>query len=239
MIRGKTLRNTLLVLAALALAVFLAVSFGLFSPSAHMWPNRVEDGKLYYTRHNCTLAYTPGGGSALLKLPWDRGGGEAPDTYTVGERSFTLSEDGTQLLENGEDIVPEGLGLFVSRLNAQPDSLIVPLSDARGNEAGWLCLTTDHSRVLDGSIEPLCAAGRWAYGVEQRGDEAAALYCIDLETGETRPLTDEPGVSLALTDVRWLYTYRMWGTGSASCWEIACDAEGRPEALDYVGEVLA
>ena len=38
---GKTLRNTLLVLAALALAVFLAVSFGLFSPSAHMWPSRV------------------------------------------------------------------------------------------------------------------------------------------------------------------------------------------------------
>lgn len=69
---GKTLRNTLLVLAALALAVFLAVSFGLFSPSAHMWPSRVEGGQLYYTRHNCTLAYTPGGGSALLKLPWDR-----------------------------------------------------------------------------------------------------------------------------------------------------------------------
>ena len=181
MIRGKTLRNTLLVLAALALAVFLAVSFGLFSPSAHMWPLRVEGGRPYYTRHNCTLAYTPGGGSALLKLPWDRGDGEAPDTYTVGERSFTLSEDGTQLLENGEDIVPEGLGLFVSRLNAQ--------------------------------------------------------HCIDLETGETRPLTDEPGVSLALTDGRWLYTYRMWGTGSASCWEITCDADGRPEALDYVGEV--
>lgn len=236
MIRGKTLRNTLLVLAALALAVFLAVSFGLFSPSAHMWPNRVEGGQLYYTRHNCTLAYTPGGGSSLLKLPWDRGG-EAPDTYTVGERSFTLSEDGTQLLENGKNLVPEGLGLFASRLNAQPDSLIVPLSDARGNEAGRLCLTTDHSRVLDGSIEPLCAAGRWAYGVEQRGDEAATLYCIDLDTGETRPLTDEASLSLALTDGRWLYTYRMWGTGSASCWEIACDAEGRPEALDYVGEV--
>ena len=236
MIRGKTLRNTLLVLAALALAVFLAVSFGLFSPSAHMWPNRVEGGQLYYTRHNCTLAYTPGGGSSLLKLPWDRGG-EAPDTYTVGERSFTLSEDGTQLLENGKNLVPEGLGLFASRLNAQPDSLIVPLSDARGNEAGRLCLTTDHSRVLDGSIEPLCAAGRWAYGVEQRGDEAAALYCMDLETGETRPLTDEASLSLALTDGRWLYTYRMWGTGSASCWEITCDAEGRPEALDYVGEV--
>lgn len=165
MIRGKTLRSTLLVLAALALAVFLAVSFGLFSPSSHMWPLRVESGQLYYTGHNCTLAYTPGGGSALLKLPWDRGGGEAPDTYTVGERSFTLSEDGTQLLENGEDLIPGGLGLFASRLNAQPDSLIVPLSDARGNEAGWLCLTTDHSRVLDGSIEPLCAAGRWAYGV--------------------------------------------------------------------------
>ena len=237
MITGKTLRNTLLVLAALALAVFLAVSFGLFSPRAHMWPLRVEGGQLYYTRHNCTLAYTPGGGSALLKLPWDRGGGEAPDTYAVGERSFTLSEDGTQLIENGENLVPEGLGLFASRLNAQPDSLIVPLSDARGNEAGWLCLTADHSRVLDGAIEPLCAAGRWAYGVEQRGDEAATLYCIDLETGETRPLTDEPGVSLALTDGRWLYTCRMWGTGSASCWEITCDAEGRPEALDYVGEV--
>ena len=236
MIRGKTLRNTLLVLAALALAVFLAVSFGLFSPSAHMWPSRVESGQLYYTRHNCTLAYTPGGGSALLKLPWDRGG-EAPDIYTVGERSFALSEDGTQLLENGEDLIPEGLGLFASRLNAQPDSLIVPLSDARGNEAGRLCLTADHSRVLDGAIEPLCAAGRWAYGVEQRGDEAAALYCIDLETGETRPLTDEASLSLALTDGRWLYTYRMWGTGSASCWEIACDADGRPEALDYVGEV--
>lgn len=236
MIRGKTLRNTLLVLAALALAVFLAVSFGLFSPSAHMWPLRVEDGKLYYTRHNCTLAYTPGEGSALLKLPWDRGG-EAPDTHTVGERSFTLSEDGTQLLENGKNLVPEGLGLFASRLNAQPDSLIVPLSDARGNEAGRLCLTADHSRVLDGAIEPLCAAGRWAYGVEQRGDEAATLYCMDLETGETRPLTDEASLSLALTDGRWLYTYRMWGTGSASCWEITCDAEGRPEALDYVGEV--
>ena len=49
MIRGKTVRNTLLVLAALALVVFLAVSFGLFSPSSHMWPSRVEDGKLYYT----------------------------------------------------------------------------------------------------------------------------------------------------------------------------------------------
>lgn len=236
MIRGKTLRNTLLVLAALALAVFLAVSFGLLSPSAHMWPLRVEGGQLYYTRHNCTLAYTPGGGSSLLKLPWDRGG-EAPDTYTVGERSFALSEDGTQLLENGEDLIPGGLGLFASLLNAQPDSLIAPLSDARGNEAGWLCLTADHSRVLDGAIEPLCAAGRWAYGVEQRGDEAATLYCIDLETGETRPLTDEASLSLALTDGRWLYTYRMWGTGSASCWEITCDAEGRPEALDYVGEV--
>ena len=236
MIRGKTLRNTLLVLAALALAVFLAVSFGLFSPRAHMWPLRVEDGKLYYTRHNCTLAYTPGEDSALLKLPWDRGG-EAPDTHTVGERSFTLSEDGTQLLGNGEDLVPEGLGLFASRLNAQPDSLIVPLSDARGNEAGRLCLTADHSRVLDGAIEPLCAAGRWAYGVEQRGDEAATLYCIDLDTGEAWPLTDEASLSLALTDGRWLYTYRMWGTGSASCWEITCDAEGRPEALDYVGEV--
>ena len=213
MITGKTLRNTLLVLAALALAVFLAVSFGLFSPSSHMWPLRVEGGQLYYTRHNCTLA------------------------YTVGERSFTLSEDGTQLLENGKNLIPEGLGLFASRLNAQPDSLIVPLSDARGNEAGRLCLTADHSRVLDGAIEPLCAAGRWAYGVEQRGDEAAALYCIDLETGEAWPLTDEASLSLALTDGRWLYTYRIWGTGSASCWEITCDAEGRPEALEYVGEV--
>ena len=155
----------------------------------------------------------------------------------MGERSFALSEDRTQLLENGEDLIPGGLGLFASRLNAQPDSLIAPLSDARGNEAGWLCLTADHSRVLDGAIEPLCAAGRWAYGVEQRGDEAATLYCMDLETGEAWPLTDEASLSLALTDGRWLYTYRMLGTGSASCWEIACDAEGRPEALDYVGEV--
>ena len=31
---GKTLRNFLLVLAALALVVFLTVSFGLFSPSS-------------------------------------------------------------------------------------------------------------------------------------------------------------------------------------------------------------
>ena len=236
MIRGKTLRNTLLVLAALALAVVLAVSFGLFSPSAHMWPLRVEGGQLYYTRHNCTLAYTPGGGSALLKLPWDRGGGEAPDTYTVGERSFTLSEDGTQLLENGEDLIPEGLGLFASRLNAQPDSLIVPLSDARGNEAGRLCLTADHSRVLDGALVPLCAAGRWACGVGQRGDEAQ-LCCIDLETGEAWPLADEIDVSLALTDGRWLYTYRMWGSGSASCWELRFDEGGAPSGLDYVGEV--
>lgn len=236
MITGKTLRNLLLILAALALIVFLIVSFGLFSPSSHMWPLRVEGGQLYYTRHNCTLAYIPGEGSALLKLPWGRGGGEAPDTYTVGERSFTLSEDGTQLLENGKNLIPGGLGLFASRLNAQPDSLIVPLSDARGNEAGWLCLTTDHSRVLDGAIEPLCAAGSWAYGAEPSGD-GARLCCIDLETGETWPLTDEASLSLALTDGRWLYTYRMWGTGSASCWEIACDADGRPEALDYVGEV--
>lgn len=33
---GKTLRNFLLVLAALALVVFLTASFGLFSPSSHM-----------------------------------------------------------------------------------------------------------------------------------------------------------------------------------------------------------
>lgn len=236
MITGKTLRNLLLILAALALIVFLIVSFGLFSPSSHMWPNRIEDGRLYYTKHNCTLAYTPGEGSKLLSLPWSSGKEDAPAAYTVGERSFTLSEDGTQLLENGENLVPEGLSLSASLLRAQPDSLIVPLSDARGNKAGSLCLTADHSRVLDGELDPLCAAGRWAYGVGQRGDEAA-LYCIDLETGEAWPLTDETSLSLALTDGRWLYTYRMWGTGSASCWEITCDAEGRPEALDYVGEV--
>ena len=237
MITGKTLRNTLLVLAALALVIFLAVSFGLFSPSSHMWPSYIKDGKLYYTRHNCTLAYTPGEGSALLKLPWDRGGGEAPDTYTVGERSFALSEDGTQLLENGEDLIPDGLGFSETMLRAQPDSLIVPLTDEGGREKGWLCLTADHSRVLDGAPEPLCAAGRWAYGVEQRGDEATTLYCMDLETGEAWPLTDGLGVSLALTDGRWLYTYRMWGTGSASCWEIASGSDGRPEALEYIGEV--
>lgn len=236
MITGKTLRNLLLILAALALIVFLIVSFGLFSPSSHMWPNRIEDGRLYYTKHNCTLAYTPGEGSKLLSLPWSSGKEDAPAAYTIGERSFTLSEDGTQLLENGENLVPEGLSLSASLLRAQPDSLIVPLSDARGNKAGSLCLTADHSRVLDGELDPLCAAGRWAYGVGQRGDEAA-LYCIDLETGEAWPLTDETSLSLALTDGRWLYTYRMWGTGSASCWEIVCDAEGRPEGLQYIGEV--
>lgn len=236
MITGKTLRNLLLILAALALIVFLIVSFGLFSPSSHMWPNRIEDGRLYYTKHNCTLAYTPGEGSKLLSLPWGRGSGQAQTAFSVGERGFALSEDGTQLLENGENLVPEGLSLSASLLRAQPDSLIVPLSDARGNKAGSLCLTADHSRVLDGELDPLCAARRWAYGVGQRGDEAA-LYCIDLETGEAWPLTDETSLSLALTDGRWLYTYRMWGTGSASCWEIVCDAEGRPEGLQYIGEV--
>lgn len=237
MITGKTLRNFLLILAALALIVFLIVSFGLFSPSSHMWPNRIEDGRLYYTKHNCTLAYTPGEGSKLLSLPWSSGKEDAPAAYTVGERSFALSEDGTQLLENGEDLIPEGLDFSEVTLRAQSDSLIVPLSDARSNEAGSLCLTADHSRVLDGAIEPLCAAGRWAYGVEQCGDEATTLYCMDLETGETWPLTDEASLSLVLTDGRWLYTYRMWGTGSASCWEIVCDAEGRPASLQYIGEV--
>lgn len=128
---GKTLRNTLLVLAALALAVFLAVSFGLFSPSAHMWPSRVEGGQLYYTRHNCTLAYTPGGGSARSSCP---GTGAA-------ERRGHIHRGRAQLYpQRGRDAAPrkrrgphpEGLGLFASRLNAQPDSLIVPLSDARG-----------------------------------------------------------------------------------------------------------
>lgn len=108
--------------------------------------------------------------------------------------------------------------------------------DARGRDAGYLCLTADHSRVLDGALVPLCAAGRWAYGVGQRGDEAQ-LCCIDLETGEAWPLADEIGVSLALTDGRWLYTYRMWGSGSASCWELRFDEGGAPSGLDYVGEV--
>ena len=103
---GKTLRNFLLVLAALALVVFLTVSFGLFSPSSHMWPSRVEDGRLHYTKHNCSLAYTPGEGSKLLSLPWRFGSEESPAAYSVGERSFTLSEDETQLLENGENLVP-------------------------------------------------------------------------------------------------------------------------------------
>lgn len=53
---GKTLRNFLLVLAALALVVFLTVSFGLFSPSSHMWPSRVEDGRLH-----CTKTTAPSG----------------------------------------------------------------------------------------------------------------------------------------------------------------------------------
>lgn len=233
---GKTLRNFLLVLAALALVVFLTVSFGLFSPSSHMWPSRVEDGRLHYTKHNCSLAYTPGEGSKLLSLPWRFGSEESPAAYSVGERSFTLSEDETQLLENGENLVPEGLSLREVLLRAQPDSLIAPLMDARGRDAGYLCLTADHSRVLDGALVPLCAAGRWAYGVGQRGDEAQ-LCCIDLETGEAWTLADEIDVSLALTDGRWLYTYRMWGSGSASCWELRFDEGGAPSGLDYVGEV--
>ena len=156
---GKTLSNFLLVLAALALVVFLTVSFGLFSPSSHMWPSRVEDGRLHYTKHNCSLAYTPGEGSKLLSLPWRFGSEESPAAYSVGERSFTLS-----------------------------------------------------------------------------GDEAQ-LCCIDLETGEAWTLADEIDASLALTDGRWLYTYRMWGSGSASCWELRFDEGGAPSGLDYVGEV--
>ena len=195
MITGKTLRNFLLILAALALVVFLIVSFGLFSPSSHMWPSRIKDGKLYYTRHNCTLAYTPGDGSALLKLPWDRGGGEAPDIYTVGERSFALSEDGTQLLENGEDLIPDGLGFSETMLRAQPDSLIVPLTDEGGREKGWLCLTADHSRVLDGAPEPLCAAGRWAYGVEPCGRGSAASTSRRARRGRSRTSWASPSPS--------------------------------------------
>lgn len=72
-INGKTLRNTLLVIAALALAVFLIVSFGLFSASGHQSPGRIEDGVYYYSRFNCGLAYTPGEGSKLLSLPWKFG----------------------------------------------------------------------------------------------------------------------------------------------------------------------
>lgn len=73
MINGKTLRNTLLVIAALALAVFLIVSFGFFSASGHQSPGRIEDGVYYYSRFNCGLAYTPGAGSKLLSLPWKFG----------------------------------------------------------------------------------------------------------------------------------------------------------------------
>lgn len=237
MITGKTVRNFLLVLAALAIVVFLIVSFGLFSSNSHLQPHRVEDGRLYYSKFNCTLAYTPGEGSKLLSLPWKFGSEEAPAAYSVGERSFTLSEDGTQLLEGGENLVPEGLSLNAALLRAQPDSLIAPLTDAQGRDAGYICLTDSLTRVLDGALEPLCAAGRWAYGVEERGD-GAQLFRIDLETGESALLApDVGGVSLALTDGRWLYTCRMWGTGAASCWELRFDEGGAPSGLDYVGEV--
>lgn len=202
-----------------------------------MWPSRVEDGRLYYTKYNCSLAYTPGEGSKLLSLPWSSGNEAAPEAYAVGGRAFTLSADETQLLENGENLVPEGLSLRASQLQAQPDSLIAPLMDAQGRESGYLCLTADHSRVLDGALKPLCAAGRWAYGVEEPGDEAQQLCCLDLETGEVRPLSDEVEASLALTDGRWFYTCRMWSSGSASCWELRFDEGGAPSGLDYVGEV--
>lgn len=237
MINGKTLRNTLLVIAALALAVFLIVSFGFFSVSGHQSPGRIEDGVYYYSRFNCGLAYTPGEGSKLLSLPWKFGKEDAPAAYTVGERSFTLSEDETQLLENGTDVLPAGLSCSGSFIYTAEDSLMVKLYDGAGHDAGSLCLTADHSLVLDGALDPLCAAGRWAYGVDARGTEAR-LYCIDLETGESWLIADDTGgVSFAATDGRWLYTYRMWGSGSTSCWEIACGADGVPESLVYVGEV--
>ena len=42
-------------------------------------------------------------------MAWKFGKEDAPAAYTVGERSFTLSEDETQLLENGPDVFPAGL----------------------------------------------------------------------------------------------------------------------------------
>ena len=42
-------------------------------------------------------------------MAWKFGKEDAPAAYTVGERSFTLSEDETQLLENGTDVLPAGL----------------------------------------------------------------------------------------------------------------------------------
>lgn len=234
---GKKLRILLPVLA-LALIVFLLVSFGFFSQGFKQQMGAVSDGKYCYSQYNCKFIYTPGEGSKLVSLPWGRDEGELRTSFTVGGREFNISEDETQLLENGQNVIPEGSTFSSSFMDPTEDSLIVRLYDAEGrNETGYLCLTAEHSLVLDDSIKLLCAAGRWAYGACPSGTEAQ-LCCIDLETGGSWMIAEDVGgVSLAATDGRWLYTYRMWSNGSTSCWELDFDESGRPEGLTYAGEV--
>lgn len=225
-------------LLVLALLVFLLVSFGFFSQGFKQHMGAISNGKYYYSQYNCEFIYTPGEGSKLVSLPWGRDEKGMKTTFIVGERKFKISEDETQLLENGQNVIPEGSKFSRSFMDSTEGSLIVRLYDAeRGNETGYLCLTADYSLVLDNSIKLLCAAGRWAYGVCPSGTEAQ-MYCIDLETGDSWMIADDVGgVSLAATDGYWLYTYRMWSTGSTSCWKIRFDENGRPDGLDYIGEV--
>lgn len=58
---GKKLRILLPVLA-LALIVFLLVSFGFFSQGFKQQMGAVSDGKYCYSQYNCKFIYTPGEG---------------------------------------------------------------------------------------------------------------------------------------------------------------------------------
>ena len=87
---GKTLRNFLLVLAALALVVFLTVSFGLFSPSSHMWPSRVEDGRLHYTKTTAASPTRPARARSCSVCPGDLEA-KSPRRRTASENAASLS----------------------------------------------------------------------------------------------------------------------------------------------------
>lgn len=87
---GKTLRNFLLVLAALALVVFLTVSFGLFSPSSHMWPSRVEDGRLHYTKTTAASPTRPARARSCSVCPGDLEA-KSPRRRTASESAASLS----------------------------------------------------------------------------------------------------------------------------------------------------
>lgn len=236
---SKKAKTRLAVVGVAAIVVFLLVSFGFMLPGHKQTAGRASDGKYYYSQYNCDWEYTPGKGSRLLSLPWSlpwsRTSAQTTEGYTLGERSFTVDEEGRQLLEAGESVIPDGTHIYSSSVKSTQYSLIAELYDERSS-VGYYCATTEYSLVLDETLKPLCAAGRWAYAVDEVGDRAT-LYCVDLESGESWVIAEELDVSLAATDGQWLYIYRMWGSGYTSCWELALDASGRPSALTYVEEV--